>query len=141
MKKANFQIILYICTISILFSLSASATADSQAATGQFETPTGLSPVAVGQNSVDISWDALKGATAYYVYRDGTIVNRVTGASYIDTGLKKSSVYRYQIQAIYGTGNSPKSGGKCVRTWQESNEGIDGSVVCPPANLKIVVSN
>jgi hypothetical protein len=139
MKKFYFHTIVFICVSIIPLCMYSPASADSLAGTGQLKPPTGLTPVAAGQNSVDISWDAMEGVSAYDLYRNGKIVNRVSGSSYMDKGLKEYSVYRYQIQAIYQTGKSERSESRCVRTWEKPNEGTDGSVVCPPQKLRIVV--
>jgi hypothetical protein len=147
MKKIFFQTALLIFASTFVFSLTAFGAADStdggkdnSPTSVDLMPPTGLTLVAVGKDSVDISWDTVEGASAYYVYRNGKMVNRVTGSNYIDVELNNTSVYRYQIQAIYKSGESPRSESKCVRTWQKATEGVDGAVVCPPLHLRVVVS-
>ncbi|MEK7642510.1 MAG: LamG-like jellyroll fold domain-containing protein [Patescibacteria group bacterium] len=76
-------------------------------------TPTGLSaaPSTCGNNWLNISWNAVSGATSYQVYRDGggTPVYNGSGLSFSDTGLALGSTHSYTVRATNTSGSSPLS--------------------------------
>ncbi|RPF35925.1 chitinase [Streptomyces sp. TLI_185] len=72
-------------------------------------TPSGLSVSGTTSSSVSLSWNAVSGATGYNVYRDGTKVTAVTGASATVTGLTASTSYAFQVTATNSAGESAKS--------------------------------
>ena len=65
--------------------------------------PTGLSAMAVGESSVELTWDphpdedTLDG---YRVYRDGSLVAETAGTSYRDDGLAAFTTYVYTVTAV-----------------------------------------
>jgi len=76
-------------------------------------TPTGLTTLTVGLDSVNLSWspsiDNVRVAT-YRVHRNGVWVGTPTSPTYKDSGLSASSTYSYFIIACDATGNcSPPS--------------------------------
>lgn len=50
-----------------------------------------------GIGVVNLSWDAVEGATSYQILRDGVRVANVTDTRHVDTGLAAGTTYRYQI--------------------------------------------
>ncbi len=54
--------------------------------------------------SLDVSWDAVVGASNYKVYRDNEYVATVSGTSYTDNGLKSNKSYSYTLSAVNGQG-------------------------------------
>lgn len=63
--------------------------------------PTGLAGSPASSTSVLLTWNAVSGATAYQVERDGTIVNaNVVGTSWTDTGLTPGATYTYRIRSV-----------------------------------------
>ena len=46
--------------------------------------PTGLTATATGGGQVSLQWDALTGATSYWVYRDNLVLSIVTTTSFVD---------------------------------------------------------
>ena len=66
------------------------------------------------QKGITITWSAVKGADAYYVYRKAAgstkwgnpIASFVTGTSYTDTTAKAGTKYTYTIKAYRGSENS-----------------------------------
>ena len=56
-----------------------------------------------------MTWDAVDGATQYYIYRDSSKVGESVTNTYKDTGLTGSTTYKYTVSAVNVTGESPKS--------------------------------
>ena len=86
-------------------------------------TPTGLSAKAASPGEIDLAWSPSRdnvGVTGYVIYRDGSKLTTVTGAttSYRDTSnLAASTEYAYTVQAIDAAGNrSARSGEATART-------------------------
>jgi hypothetical protein len=64
-------------------------------------TPTGLTATPVSSSQIDLSWNAVSGASGYDIERDGTvIVFDHVGTSYSDTGLNPSTLYTYRVRAV-----------------------------------------
>ncbi|MFI8072799.1 chitinase [Streptomyces sp. NPDC086033] len=72
--------------------------------------PAGLAVSGTSSSSVSLSWNAVSGATGYNVYRNGTKVTAVTGASATVAGLAASTSYSFQVTAVNSAGESVKSG-------------------------------
>lgn len=64
--------------------------------------PQNLSAVANGSDQIDLSWDALPGATGGYdIERDGVVIVEGHGStSYSDTGLSPSTQYDYRVRGV-----------------------------------------
>ncbi len=68
-------------------------------------------PSAVPQNAADgvsVSWNSVKGANRYCVYRktpggSWSILGYTTGTRYTDTSPKNGTVYLYTVRALYGS--------------------------------------
>ncbi len=76
---------------------------------------TGLVATNTGAGQIDLSWDAVSGATSYSLYRAATsgdecdiapFATGITGTSYTDTGLNDGTTYYYQAVAVNGSGFS-----------------------------------
>lgn len=78
--------------------------------------PTGVSASAVSQTQINISWNAVSGATGYYVYRDGTQITSTTGTSYSNTGLTCGTNYSYTVRAYNAGGTSGYSTASAATT-------------------------
>lgn len=78
--------------------------------------PGGLTVSGTSSSSVSLAWNAVSGATGYNVYRDGTKVTAVTGASATVTGLAASTSYGFQVTATNAAGESAKSATVTGRT-------------------------
>jgi fibronectin type 3 domain-containing protein len=69
----------------------------------------------VSENSIEISWDSVRNAEGYYIYRstnaDGPYkkVDSTKSTSYIDTGLDSNTTYYYKVSAYNKAGESEKS--------------------------------
>ena len=56
---------------------------------------------AIGENSVQLSWDAVPGATAYHIYRDGVLHQQnISTTSYTDSNLNPDTKYVYSVAAV-----------------------------------------
>jgi len=74
--------------------------------------PTNLVATVAGPGQINLTWDAVSGATSYYLYRStsyyGTYSNIVvlTSPSYANTGLATNGTYYYKVQAYNSAGAS-----------------------------------
>jgi YVTN family beta-propeller protein len=77
-------------------------------------TPTGTKAVALGR-TITVTWNASTGATGYLVYRATSptrpfrSVAAVTGTSFVNTRLRTSTTYYYEVKAQNGIGTSAPS--------------------------------
>ncbi|MFE3072673.1 chitinase [Streptomyces sp. NPDC059247] len=83
-------------------------------------TPAGLATGTVTNSSVALSWNAVAGATAYKVYRDGANPQTVTGTSATVSGLAADTAYQFQVSATNTAGESAKSTAVAARTAKDN---------------------
>lgn len=75
---------------------------------------TGLAATPAGTGQVNLTWNAVAGATSYNLYRTSQSgdepatpsVTGITGTSYDDTGLNDGTTYHYQVVAVNASGPS-----------------------------------
>src|SRR5204863_390490 len=83
-------------------------------------TPTGLTGMAAGPTTANLSWSASTdnvGVTAYFLLRNGVQVATPTTTSFADTGLSAATTYTYTVAARDAAGNiSPNSTSVSVTT-------------------------
>ena len=94
--------------------------------------PAGVSAVAISSAQVDIDWSPSSdnvGVTSYTVYRDGTPIGTVPGASqeYSDTTTAPNTTYLYTVEAHDAAGNG-------------SGQSTAASVTTPSASPTITVN-
>ncbi|MGW6140580.1 chitinase [Streptomyces sp. NPDC055140] len=89
--------------------------------------PAGLAAGTATSSSVDLSWNPVSNATGYNVYRDGSKVASVSGASATVTGLAAATSYSFQVSATNSAGESAKSAAVTART-ATSGSGGGGTV-------------
>ncbi len=79
--------------------------------------PANLSATA-GDTEISLSWDAVPGATEYYIYRAAAAADplvriaedtTIIVTTYTDIGLTNGTTYRYTVRAVNGIGESPDS--------------------------------
>ncbi|MET7514777.1 glycoside hydrolase family 18 protein [Streptomyces sp. NPDC005480] len=78
--------------------------------------PARLAAGTATSSSVDLSWNPVSGATGYNVYRDGSKVASVSGASATATGLAADTSYSFQVSATNSAGESAKSTAVTAKT-------------------------
>jgi len=70
--------------------------------------PAGLTATATSTSQINLSWLASTdnvGVTGYIIYRNGTQITNITGASYQNTGLSTNTTYSYTVAAHDAAGN------------------------------------
>ncbi|MFH8733968.1 MULTISPECIES: chitinase [unclassified Streptomyces] len=90
--------------------------------------PAGLAAGTTTSSSVDLSWNPVSGATGYNVYRDGSKVASVSGASATATGLAAATSYSFQVSATNSAGESAKSAAVTAKTATSGGGGGGGTV-------------
>jgi fibronectin type 3 domain-containing protein len=71
-------------------------------------TPAGLTAKAVKGPKVKLAWNPSSddvGVTGYRVFRDGAAIATTGLTSYVDTNVKRATVYRYAVSAFDAVGN------------------------------------
>jgi poly(3-hydroxybutyrate) depolymerase len=66
--------------------------------------PTNLTAGNATDNSLELNWSAVTGASSYNVYRNGTKVGSPAVTSYTDSGLQSGSTYNYTVKAVAANG-------------------------------------
>jgi len=79
-------------------------------------TPTGVTCSAVSSSQINVSWNAVSGATGYYIYRctgsgctPSSHVHTTSGTSWSDTSLSSGTTYGYRVRAYNASGTSSYS--------------------------------
>jgi hypothetical protein len=105
--------IIFICILSILFFIPGcgggggdSGGGGDVADTTPPAVPTGLTATAKSASRIDLAWSASTDAVGYYIYRDGTRLHNVYGATTIqDLNLTAKTTYNYRVSAYDSAGN------------------------------------
>jgi kumamolisin len=77
--------------------------------------PSGLTATPVNATQINITWNAVSGATAYKIYRSATAngtflaVGTITTASYSDENLLANTTYYYKVSAANASGEGTQS--------------------------------
>ncbi|MFI6145170.1 glycosyl hydrolase family 18 protein [Streptomyces sp. NPDC051109] len=71
--------------------------------------PGGTSVSGQSANGLSLSWNAVSGASGYYVYQDGVRVKTVSGSPAQITGLAAATSYSFQVSAYNAAGEGPRS--------------------------------
>lgn len=62
--------------------------------------PVNVQAVQISSSQIDVSWDAVGGASGYLVERDGVVVATNPDTTYSDTGLTPATTYVYRVKAV-----------------------------------------
>ncbi len=86
---------------------------------GPASAPTGLTAADNETTGIDLGWNAVSGATAYYVYRAHgscaspsstfTFLKRTTGTTFTDTLVQGGYTYSYKVRAVNDCAEGPSS--------------------------------
>ncbi len=60
---------------------------------------------AAGEDDIEISWDAVDGATEYQLYRNSALLTTVTSNSYTDSDIELGTMYCYTLRSVCGEGS------------------------------------
>lgn len=92
--------------------------------------PTGVTAVALSSTQIEVTWNAVPGATVYYVHQaTGTgpfsYVNSVAPPTtrYVAGNLQPNTTYSFQIYAVTSAGTSPPSATATATTFANGLEG------------------
>jgi hypothetical protein len=90
--------------------------------------PTGLTAKTPTPYSVNLSWTATPGASAYNIFQNGRVIaTKVTSTTYTDTRILFGySSITYNVQALNEGGGGPTSAGLTVQTPIDSPAGFQG---------------
>lgn len=96
--------------------------------------PDGLSATPVSSSEIALSWTdstGTDGVTGYYVFRNDAQIATVAEPSFSDSGLKPSSVYKYNVSAYNAAGEtSAKSANVFASTIASSADATVGHLGC-----------
>jgi hypothetical protein len=79
--------------------VNQSSEADTAPSMATFGKPRNLVATIISENRVDLSWNAVTGATAYEVFRDGVHLDTVLSNSYSDQSISSHS-HRWQVRTV-----------------------------------------
>ena len=77
---------------------------------------TGLSAKASAPTVINLTWNSVPNATAYWVYRDTHVAVIVTSSNYIHREVSPGTTYTYAIAAVVNGALGPKSSSVTVKT-------------------------
>ena len=69
-------------------------------------TPTNFVAKATAYNETQLSFTAVANAKEYIIKRNGSVITRITGTSYVDKNLSEKSTYKYEVIAVNDEGES-----------------------------------
>ena len=82
-------------------ALSGSGAVAADGAVLVWGPPKNLIATAISTSQIDLTWDAVTGATGYDVERNGVVIaTDVLDTAYQDTGLASSTSYTYRVRAV-----------------------------------------
>ena len=84
------------------------------------DAPSGLAASNITTESLTLSWNALKKAQSYNVYRDGELKANVTDTTYNDNNLTHNTEYRYKVAGVHNSNVHEQSEPLCVKTAQKN---------------------
>jgi fibronectin type 3 domain-containing protein len=103
--------------------------------------PEGVNASALSSSSIEISWNAVAGASSYRVYRSTTsagtyaYVSDSSATSYTDSGLSANTAYYYKVSASNAAGEGEQSAVGYTLTLPSAPTGI--SVSALPSAIQI----
>ncbi len=98
-----------------------------------YQAPTGISVVSYVDNGVRVRWNAVPGATSYYVYRYDTSsgsyarLAEVTDTEYRYSNLKGNTSYKIKIKSVYGEEAGKATSAYTINTKPDTPDGLKAS--------------
>lgn len=93
--------------------------------------PQGVKATAIDSERIDVTWQAVNGASAYEVYRNDELVALVGALIYSDTDLRAATSYNYKIRSFNGTNYSGFSTVVSATTLEEVNVEVPEATLSP----------
>ena len=90
-------------------SVSVTISSDAQATTPQLNVPQNLRSSDKQSNYFVLNWDTVSGVQQYYVYKDGFMLNYVSGTSVGIDGLQPNTQYSFTVASAVGQQVSDQS--------------------------------
>jgi len=90
--------------------------------------PTGLTATPVSQSQINLSWNAVSGATLYYVYLNGVQIGSTSGTSFSHTGLSCGTNYSYYSVRAYNSGGYSDYSNNASATTDQCTPGAPSNV-------------
>jgi fibronectin type 3 domain-containing protein len=124
----------YYVVKAVAGTVSSSVSAEVSATTPKGQ-PTGLVASPVSQSKINLTWNAVTGATGYVVQRSTTsggpytTVGSPTAASFADVGLGEATTYYYVVQATAGAVTSATSAEVSALTMPAAPAGVSATAV------------
>lgn len=112
-KKAHLFSMICLCAVLIFSQGTTAETVFGQ--TAQIQVPVNLKAISQGVSSVHLSWEKVKGAKNYQVYRlrgsggSWKAVKTTSSSSVKFTGLSKNTTYKFKVRALSGVKKSAYS--------------------------------
>jgi fibronectin type 3 domain-containing protein len=97
--------------------------------------PEGVSAEVLSLSSIEITWNAVNGASSYTLYRAAssggtyTSIGTSTLTSYTNTGLTAGTTYYYKVSAHGVNGEGGRSAYISATTWPEAPTGVSATAV------------
>ena len=127
----------------VAYTLNSAPSAQSTAATA---TPTAVAPAAPsavvaspGDSQVILSWAAPTGATAYKVYRNGTLITSaaITTTTYTDSALTNGTTYTYYVVAFKQNSVASTASGNVTATPQAASVGTPSGLAASVGDARV----
>ena len=95
----------------------------------------------VREGMMATTWNAVDGAMAYNLYRDGELIaENLTGTSYNDTEMAINAQHCYAVQSVFEKGVSDKSGEVCANYYAGVGENDSKVSIFPnPTSDKVTI--
>ena len=77
---------------------------------------TGLSAYAAGSTQVNLAWNSVAGGSAYWIYRNNSVLAIVTNAYFSDGAVTSGTSYTYSVAVVVNSVLGPKSSSVTVTT-------------------------
>ena len=103
----------------------------------QLQPPTGLNASAQGTSSIQVTWNAVSGATGYKVYRSSSaggvynFIGNAPSSPYTDSGLSANTTYYYKVSSVKNSEESAMSSSYASAVTQTSGGVIDNPPTQP----------